>query len=252
MSATIAKPSDECCTKGGTIHEGEPRGTLTEIAGLPTYIVEPAAGSANGHVLLFYPDVWGFYQNNFLIMDGFADAGFKTVAIDYFRGDAVQNHRGIEPDFDFPAWALGYMRTAEVDVPKWEEEVKAKFGVGGAKFACVGYCFGAPFVMRSLAERGMCEAGGFAHPAFLKEEQFTNLQKPLFLSCAETDFTFPHEFRNKAVDIMVAEKKRYGLQLFQGVEHGFAPRGDNSPYARYVKEQSLKSLSDFFSFWLAQ
>ena len=55
--------------------------------------------------------------------------------------------------------------------------------------------------------------------------------EPLFLSCAEIDHTFPNEFRNRAVDIMQAEKKRFQVQLFQGVEHGFALRGDvNNPY----------------------
>lgn len=57
--------------------------------------------------------------------------------------------------------------------------------------------------------------------------------EPLFLSCAETDFTFPHEFRNRAVDIMDKENKEYQLQLFSGVEHGFALRCDLSkPYER--------------------
>ena len=54
------------------------------------------------------------------------------------------------------------------------------------------------------------------------------IAEPLFLSCAEHDFTFPNEFRNRAVDIMQAEKKQFQVQLFQGVEHGFALRGDIS------------------------
>jgi len=55
---------------------------------------------------------------------------------------------------------------------------------------------------------------------------------PIFLSCAEIDSRFPNDFRNRAVDIMQAEKKKFQLQLFQGVEHGFAVRGsDSDPYA---------------------
>lgn len=49
--------------------------------------------------------------------------------------------------------------------------------------------------------------------------------EPLFLSCAEIDHTFPNEFRNRAVDILEAEKKPFQVQLFHGVEHGFALRG---------------------------
>lgn len=77
--------------------------------------------------------------------------------------------------------------------------------------------------------------------------------EPLFLSCAEIDHTFPNEFRNRAVDIMQGEKKHYQVQLFQGVEHGFALRGDlNNAYERYTKEQSLKGIADWFDFWLTK
>jgi hypothetical protein len=81
----IAKPSGECCLKG-TIHEGNPRGSTTSISGVETYVVEPPKDKGNGHVLLYFPDVFGFFTNGFLIMDGFADAGYLTLGMDYFRG----------------------------------------------------------------------------------------------------------------------------------------------------------------------
>lgn len=56
---------------------------------------------------------------------------------------------------------------------------------------------------------------------------------PLFLSCSEIDHTFGTSSRRLAVDILQSEKKTYQLQLFSGVEHGFALRGDmNNPYER--------------------
>ncbi len=81
----IAKPSGACCLQG-TLHDGKPRGTTTTVAGIETYVVEPAKDKANGHVVLYFPDVWGFFNNGFLVMDGFADAGFLTLGLDYFRG----------------------------------------------------------------------------------------------------------------------------------------------------------------------
>jgi hypothetical protein len=57
--------------------------------------------------------------------------------------------------------------------------------------------------------------------------------EPLFLSCAETDNTFPTESRNKAIDLLIKDKKPYGLQLFSGVAHGFALRCNlEVPYER--------------------
>lgn len=57
--------------------------------------------------------------------------------------------------------------------------------------------------------------------------------EPLFLSCAETDQTFPTESRNEAIDLLIKDKKSYGLQLFSGVAHGFALRCNlEVPYER--------------------
>lgn len=81
----LAKPSGECCLKG-TIHNGQPRGYSETIADVETYIARPPEGRANGHILLYFPDVWGMFTNGLLVMDGFADAGYLTVGLDYFRG----------------------------------------------------------------------------------------------------------------------------------------------------------------------
>lgn len=74
---------------------------------------------------------------------------------------------------------------------------------------------------------------------------------------------------------MMQGKKHFQVQLFSGVEHGFALRGDmDNPYERkssasdgslrtevwvhrlrvagYVKEQSLSGIVAWFDFWLSQ
>lgn len=84
-SEYLAKPSGACCLKG-TVHEGEARGSWENIADVDTYIAKPPTGKANGHILLYFPDVWGMFPNGLLIMDAFADAGFLTLGLDYFRG----------------------------------------------------------------------------------------------------------------------------------------------------------------------
>lgn len=51
--------------------------------------------------------------------------------------------------------------------------------------------------------------------------------------------------------MMIEQKKQYQVQLFQGVEHGFALRGNmENPYERYCKEQSLKGIIEWCDFWL--
>ena len=85
----LAKPSGECCLTG-SIHKGEPRGTYETITEVETYIAKPPEGKANGHILLYFPDVWGLFTNGLLIMDGFANAGFLTLGLDYFRGVSLE------------------------------------------------------------------------------------------------------------------------------------------------------------------
>ncbi|KAK4628952.1 Hydrolase pyvD [Fulvia fulva] len=253
--AWLAKPSGDCCLKGH-MHVGNPRGKFETIAGVDTYVVSPNPGKSNGHILFYYADVYGMFTNAQLVMDEFADAGFLTLGLDYFNNDPIFLHRNgpqeSKEGFDFEAWKAKYSEFAEKKVPEWTAEVKRMYGQPSTKYGCVGYCFGAPYVCNSLAD-GTCQAGGFAHPAFLKDHHFRNLKAPLFLSCAEVDHTFGTESRNKAVDMMIEDAKEYSLQLFHGVEHGFALRANlDVAYEAWVKEQSLKSLAGYIEFWLSQ
>ncbi|KAL4966417.1 Alpha/Beta hydrolase protein [Aspergillus stella-maris] len=251
-SSWLTKPAGPCCLKG-TLHSGTPRGKFKPIAGVETYISRPS--SANGYILLYFPDVWGMFTNGLLVMDGFADAGYTVLGLDYFRGDPVWKHRKnrhdkSNPNFDYEAWKNKHTAFANEAVPRWVEAVKREFGRAETKYACVGYCFGAPYVCDLLATDAV-NAGAFAHPAFLQERHFANLKKPLFLSCSETDHTFPTEARRRAIDIMSANRSKYQLQLFSGVERGFALRGNmEDAYERYVKEESLKEIVKWFGFWL--
>jgi hypothetical protein len=90
----LAKPAGQCCLKG-SLHKGQPRGFHTTIAGVDTYISQPSPEKANKHILLYFPDVWGFFPNGFLIMDGFADAGYLVLGLDYFRDASYYLHSSL-------------------------------------------------------------------------------------------------------------------------------------------------------------
>jgi hypothetical protein len=88
----LAKPPGDCCLTG-SLHQGEPRGRTENVGGVETYISTPQ-GKSNGNIILYFPDVWGFFNNGFLVMDGFADAGYVTIGLDYFRGVSLSLHSG--------------------------------------------------------------------------------------------------------------------------------------------------------------
>jgi hypothetical protein len=50
----------------------------------------------------------------------------------------MDENQGFLPDFDFDSWKNKYIAIAQEAVPKWVEEVKAKYGKVGTKYACVG------------------------------------------------------------------------------------------------------------------
>lgn len=96
-SEYLAKPSGACCLKGN-LHEGEPRGKIQTISGIETYVSAPASDKGNGNILLYFPDVYGLFNNAKLIMDAFADAGYLALGLDYFKGVSTMCKRSVKAD----------------------------------------------------------------------------------------------------------------------------------------------------------
>ncbi|KAG9310231.1 dienelactone hydrolase [Chiua virens] len=244
MNTTLAGSPSTCCFTG-LKHTGDPEGRIESIGGLNTYVAEPPTTlGSHRKVLLYLSDVFGsFFINNKLLQDYFASCGFVVLGPDYFFGQYIQD---LPEDADKPAWAHKKLETAIEVFPKWLDAVKAKYGAETTKYTAVGYCFGAPFVMGLVAE-GSIEAGAIAHPAFLDEKHFENATRPLLLSCSEVDITFPLEARRRAEDILVRNKSSYCIQVFSGVEHGFATRGNpDVPDQRWAKEESARGIKEWF------
>ncbi|RFU74887.1 dienelactone hydrolase [Trichoderma arundinaceum] len=254
IDPVLAKPADLCCLKG-SIHSGEPSGVVEKIEGVDTYIAMPDTKISNGNVLLFFPDAFGFHINNFLAMDAFAACGYLTLGVDYFAGDPVWKHSRtplIDPNFDFEAWKVKHMASSNDIGIQWVKNVKAKYGKAEeVKFACVGYCWGARFVCDQLSNTGICKAGAIAHPSFMNESHVFSVEEPIFFSVPNTDKLFIPEQRSRTIEILTSGKKRFNIQIFSNVGHGFASRAYLSdPYEKWAKEQSFKSFVEWFDYWL--
>ena len=152
----VAKPSGDCCLKGH-LHTGNPKGQIERITDVDTYIIHPDPSKDNGHIILYYPDVFGLFTNGLLVCDELASYGYTVAAIDYFDGDPIYMHReGVKTpskDFDFDVWKEKYHKFAEAHIPAWYSAIKEKLAKPETKFACVGYCFGAPYVCWSLSTK---------------------------------------------------------------------------------------------------
>ncbi|KDQ51146.1 hypothetical protein JAAARDRAFT_211284 [Jaapia argillacea MUCL 33604] len=64
---------------------------------------------------------------------------------------------------------------------------------------------------------------------------------------AEDDFLFPTPSRRIAEDILFGKKATYQLEVYSGVGHGFAVRGDPEvEHERWAKEESAKGIVGWF------
>lgn len=76
-------------------------------------------------------------------MDGFANAGYLTLGMDYFQGDAIYKYRTLDgknvEGFDLEGWLDKHMKGAAKMTPGWVEAVTKEYKKDGARFACVGY-----------------------------------------------------------------------------------------------------------------
>lgn len=95
------------------------------------------------------------------------------------------------------------------------------------------------------------DVGYSAHPSFVEEEELAAITGPFSISAAETDEIFPEKLRIKSEEILRKTGLPYQINLFQGVEHGFAVRGNPNVRAeRFAKEQAFKQAVAWFDEFL--
>lgn len=78
----------------------------------------------------------------------------------------------------------------------------------------------------------LVDVGAIAHPTLVTVEALERIKKPLIISAAETDTVFTAELRAKTEEALSNIEATYYIELFSGVSHGYAIRGD--PGDRWV------------------
>lgn len=231
-----SNPPSACCAQTN-FHEGTPLGTHQEVFGVDTYIV-----GESSNILVILTDIFGHrYNNVLLVADAISKSGYKVLIPDILNGDPLK------PGDDFQPWLPKH--TPEITAPivdnflkRVKEELKPTF-LGG-----IGYCFGAKFAVQNLSINGYLDAAAVAHPSFVSMEEVKAIKRPIIISAAETDQVFAPELRHQTEDELAKlEGVRYQVDLFSGVTHGFALRGDiKNPIVRYAKEKVLADQLAFF------
>jgi len=246
MATYLAAPPGDACFEG-VKHEGVAKGEMIDVGGYQTYVTYPPSKSTD-KLILYYCDVHGpYFINNRLLMDWFAEHGYFVVSPDYFLGEQLEEIRK-QPGFDHYTWVTPHRVKARGIAIEFEKAIKDKYGP--KKVGVVGYCFGGPMVTKALST-GVADAGAFCHPSQVTEDDLKAVKSPLLMSCAEVDSTFPTKSRHRAEEILIENKTPYHEQLFGGVTHGFAVRGNmDNENERWAKEQSAWGILAWFDRWL--
>lgn len=81
----------------------------------------------------------------------------------------------------------------------------------------------------------------------MTEEELAAISGPLSIAAAEVDNIFTTEQRHKSEEILKETKLPYQINLFSGVEHGFAVRGDLSNRTiKFAQNQAFRQAITWF------
>ncbi|KAJ5990873.1 hypothetical protein N7522_011080 [Penicillium canescens] len=244
-----SNPPASCCTVG-VKHEGEAKGGFQQIGDVEVYISHPADRSTQRAILLLTDVIGHRFINAQLIADQLAANGYFVVMPDLFHGDPVLLNR--PAGFDLMAWLKGppghLPNRVEPVIQAVLKEMKSNLGC--KRVGAIGYCFGAKYAVR-LLQPGLCDVAYIAHPSFVEAEELQAIKGPLSIAAAETDSIFPTSKRHESEEILLKTGQPYQINLFSGVEHGFAVRGDiTKPTIRFAKEAAFMQATAWFNQYL--
>lgn len=227
-------------------HSGKPVGTIKQLLSFKDVYVVGEAEQSKGTIVIF-TDIFGNrYNNNQLIADAYAKAGYYVLIPDLFDNDAVKPQDFSVPGY-FDTWKSkhGFDVTgpfAKEFLTKVQSELKPN------NLFAVGHCYGAKLVIQNLTKDGALTAGAVAHASGTDLEEVKAIAKPILFSSAEVDPAFTDELRNQSQVILRENKITYQFDLFSGVAHGYAVRGDeNNPDEKYAAEKTLQDQIYWFN-----
>ncbi|QLQ81737.1 hypothetical protein HG537_0F04980 [Torulaspora globosa] len=231
-----SNPPGACCFKGFK-HEGTPKGSIADLYDIETYIT---GVESNEKVIVILTDVFGHkLKNTQIIADKLGNAGYRVYIPDILFGDALEK---LDGSVDFNEWKERHnvVKTKSV-VDQFLAGLKKEHS---PKFVgVIGYCFGAKYAIQQIhATEGAADVCAVAHPSFVSIEEVAAIgkDKPLLISAAETDPIFAPELRHLTEEKFAEIGARYQLDLFSGVSHGFAVRGnEEDPCVRYARDKVL-------------
>lgn len=192
--------------------------TITAADGNRFNAYRAAPADPNGGNVVILPDVRGLHPFYADLTQRFAEAGFHTVAIDFYGRTAGASPR--DASFDgldhLPSLTSGHV---DVDVAAAVALLREENP--GPVFT-VGFCLGGGHSWRQAAQKlGLAGAIGFYGPPRFFGDATADLSAPLLMLLAGDDVATPQEaFRALAAGFDRAGKE-YEMHVYDGAPHSF-------------------------------
>ncbi|ODV85429.1 hypothetical protein CANARDRAFT_198994 [[Candida] arabinofermentans NRRL YB-2248] len=229
-------------------HEGTPAGSIETINGIPTYVT---GDSTSSKYLIIFTDIFGLSINNtLLVADHFAKEGYYVLAPDIIENDPADPTKIADAEYitnyftkhsPVHVWSL---------INKWLDGLPSEVASSKSWFS-TGYCFGSIFAVQFAgAEQTKfnIKATSICHPAKLPDSLIASLNKPLLISIGDIDAAWPLEDLFKLIESLKTQEKTYQLNLFRGLDHGYAVRGDLTvPFVKYGADKTVADQLAWFA-----
>ncbi|KAL4946649.1 hypothetical protein BDV06DRAFT_218117 [Aspergillus oleicola] len=279
----------DCFT--GHIHSGTPKGHVTTLHGLETYVSEPdvPANEVKGIVVII-PDAFGWeFVNNRLLADHYADlGGFRVYLPDFMKGTAA------------PVWTIDTIRAVERTKTLWDwickpyhiasllygagpfiiqnrpaksyPIVESFFSairhssMGSLPLGAAGFCWGGKHTVLLAhgasttvngSKKNLIDVGFTGHPSMLAlPDDIEKIVLPVSFALAQHDM----QLGEKKIEILKAamESKEDGdaageVKVYLGAGHGFCVRADTAveDSARQCSEAEEQAV-EFFRKYFAK
>lgn len=194
---------------------------LTSADGTRFSAYRAVPAQPNGRNMILLPDVRGlhpFYED---LAVRFAEAGYHTIAIDYFGRTAGTGDRGESFEF-MPHVQQVVPAQVELDAAAALAALTAEHA--GPTYS-VGFCFGGSQSWRlAAADLGLAGCIGFYGRPSRFEDVMDQVSVPLLLLIAGNDAATPVEESRAMAAHLEANGKDFEMYVYDGAPHSFFDR----------------------------
>jgi carboxymethylenebutenolidase len=206
---------------GGVASSGDL--TLTAADGTEFMAYSARAAEPTGTGMVILPDVRGLHSFYKELAERFAEIGVDAVAYDYFGRTAETNDR--DEGFEYrPHVDQTTPAGVDADCAAAIDYLRSDAGGGVSKVFTVGFCYGGAASWRqSASQPGLDGAIGFYGVPARVRDYIPQMQAPLLLLVAGSDFTPTEEFEKFSGELVGAGVPNR-MVVFDGAPHSFFDR----------------------------